>query len=75
MKITAVVKKCKKGDAEPGKPWCLYTKDGSRLLGRHKTQEDAYKQEYLINKKTGDMRLASEIIQDVINFMYCTNCF
>lgn len=43
-----MVKKCKKGDAEPGKPVCLYTKDGSRLLGRHKDKQSAYKQEAAI---------------------------
>ncbi len=43
-----MIKKCKASDAEPGKPWCLYTKDGSRLLGRHATKEAARKQEAAI---------------------------
>ena len=46
--VTAIVKKCRKGDGKAGKPWCLYTKDGSRLLGAHASQEDAYKQEAAI---------------------------
>ncbi len=46
--VTAIVKKCRKEDSEPGKPICLYTKDGSRLLGRHKDKQSAYKQEAAI---------------------------
>ena len=50
---TAVIKKCKKSDIDPKKPkseqvYCLYTKDGSRLLGRHKTKSDAEAQERAI---------------------------
>lgn len=35
---------------EPGssKPWVLYTKDGSRVLGRHKTQKEAILQEIAV---------------------------
>jgi hypothetical protein len=53
----AVIKKCRKEDKEPGKPWCLYTHDGKRLLGRHPTKEDAYKQESAI-KAQSYLRLA-----------------
>lgn len=49
METTAMIRKCKKGDGQAGKPWCLYTKDGKRLLGRHKTKEDCYKQEAAIH--------------------------
>jgi hypothetical protein len=48
MKKIAVIRKCKKGDAEEGKPWCLYTHDGSKLLGRHPSRESAEKQEAAI---------------------------
>lgn len=46
----AVIMPCKKKDKEPGKNVCLYTKNKSRLLGRHETKQDAYKQEYAIEK-------------------------
>ena len=55
----AVIRKCKKGDSEEGKPWCLYTHDNSRLLGRHPSKESAEKQERLIQmKKHGIRRIA-----------------
>ena len=44
-----MIKKCKEKDKESGKPWCLYSKDGTKLLGRHKTKEDALAQERAIN--------------------------
>lgn len=46
--VIEVVKRCKKGDKKVGKPWCLYTKDGKRVLGHHKTPADAYAQEKAI---------------------------
>ena len=48
MKKVAVIRKCKSGDAEEGKSWCLYTHDGSKLLGRHPSKESAEKQEAAI---------------------------
>lgn len=33
-----------------GDEWLLYTKDGDRVLGRHKTPRQAYAHEYAINK-------------------------
>jgi hypothetical protein len=36
-------------DKKSGK-WILYTKDGSRILGKHENAQDAYKQEYAIEK-------------------------
>lgn len=47
-----MIKKCKKGDGKAGKPWCLYTKDGKRLLGAHKSEQDAHKQEAAIHAKS-----------------------
>ena len=47
--ISEIVRRAKKGDAKPGKPWCLYTKDGKRVLGHHKTAKDAYAQEAAIH--------------------------
>lgn len=45
-----MIKKC-------GSKWCLYTKDGSRLLGKHPSQAAAKKQESAVNiskaKKAG----------------------
>jgi hypothetical protein len=35
-------------DEDPEKPWALYTRDGSRLLGRHKTRQGAVDQEAAI---------------------------
>lgn len=32
-----------------GRQWVLYTSDGSRVLGRHKTRADAVRQERAIN--------------------------
>jgi hypothetical protein len=32
-----------------GKTWVLYTKDGSRVLGRHKTRAEAVRQERAVN--------------------------
>jgi hypothetical protein len=47
--IEAIIKKLPKEDRD-NRPleqqlWGLYTSDGSRLLGRHPTREDAEKQE------------------------------
>lgn len=46
--ISEIVKRCKKKDKKSGKPWCLYTKDGKRVLGHHATPHDAYAQEKAI---------------------------
>jgi hypothetical protein len=35
-------------DEDPRRPWALYTRDGSRLLGRHKTRQGAVDQENAI---------------------------
>ena len=48
MRRVAVIQKCRKEDREPGKPWCLYSKNKSKLLGRHKTKSDAETQERAI---------------------------
>ncbi len=32
-----------------GNSWCLYSKDGKKLLGKHPTRAAAVKQEYAIN--------------------------
>jgi hypothetical protein len=51
--ISEIVRRAKKGDAKPGKPWCLYTKDGKRVLGHHKTAKEAYAQEKAIHVSQG----------------------
>ena len=61
----AIIRKCKSGDAEEGKPWCLYTHDGSRLLGRHPSKESALKQERAIKAKGGSRHLAK-----IINYLF-----
>lgn len=41
----ATIKKCKESDKKTEKDiWCLYSKDGKKLLGRHPTKEAAQKQ-------------------------------
>lgn len=49
----AVIKKCRKEDHDPKRSaskqkWCLYTKNGKKLLGRHPSKESAEKQEQAI---------------------------
>jgi len=44
MEVTATLRKC-------GSKWCLYTKDGSRLLGKHETKEKALAQERAIKAR------------------------
>lgn len=51
--IQEIVKRCRKKDKQKGKPWCLYTHDGKRVLGHHKTPEDAYAQEKAIQVSQG----------------------
>jgi hypothetical protein len=58
MERRATIKKCKQKDFDPDRPkseqrWCLYTKDGSKLLGRHPTKEDARDQEVAIHARGG----------------------
>ena len=43
MNKVAIVKRLDGG-------WALYTRDGKRILGRHDSAQDAYKQEYAIQK-------------------------
>lgn len=53
----AIIRKCKSGDSESGKPWCLYSHEGE-LLGRHPNEASARKQECAIKAKGGSKRLA-----------------
>lgn len=51
--ILAVIKRCPKKDVIDDRPksqqqWCLYTRDESRLLGRHPSKDKALKQEQVI---------------------------
>jgi len=39
--ISETIRKC-------GSKWCLYTKDGSKILGKHDTKKDAIGQERAI---------------------------
>jgi hypothetical protein len=52
MLRTAVIQKCRKSDLDERpqaeQVWCLYSKDGKKLLGRHPSKESAQKQETAI---------------------------
>jgi hypothetical protein len=61
VEVTGVVRKCKPGDGKKGKPWCLYAKDG-HSLGAHASKQDAYKQEYAIQKSKESKAVASVLI-------------
>jgi len=63
---TSVIRKCKKGDAESGKPWCLYSKDGSKLLGRHPSEKAAREQEAAIQISKHSVK---RLLQSVIAFL------
>lgn len=52
---TKTIRKCREEDAEPGKPWCLYSSDGSKLLGRHATREEYVAQEQAIEANKSDL--------------------
>lgn len=62
-----MIKKCLIKDMDPDRPkseqvWCLYTQDGSRVLGRHKTKKRALLQERAIQvrKHMGDLMALSD---------------
>lgn len=44
-----------------GEKWCLYTKDGSKLLGKHKTEQEAIDQEKAIESQKNNMIKDREI--------------
>ena len=53
--IKAVIKKCPEKDKDDRpdsqQKWCLYTRDGDKLLGRHPSKEKALKQEWVIRMR------------------------
>lgn len=58
MKISGfqlgIIRKCRKKDLDPKRPGhkiCLYTKDGKRPLGRHRTRASALSQERAIQMR------------------------
>lgn len=53
----AIIRKCKDGDAEEGKPICLYSHE-NKLLGRHPNEASARKQESAIKAKGGSKHLS-----------------
>lgn len=71
LEKSAVVKQ----DPETGK-WILWTKDGKRKLGTHKTAEDAYKQEYAIQKSmektAAEMKRKTRTVEQHSN--HCPHC-
>lgn len=78
----AIIKRCpiKDQDDRPKseQKWCLYTKDNSRLLGRHKTLDEAKAQEKAIQvskhggvtmlKKIADEIILSSIFSNIVEF-------
>lgn len=49
----AIIRRCREQDIDPSRPrseqrWCLFSKDGKKLLGRHRTKEEALAQERAI---------------------------
>ena len=66
MNRTSVIRKCKKGDGESGKPWCLYSKDDQKLLGRHPTKEKAEAQEAAIQISKHSIK---GLLQSVMAFL------
>lgn len=70
MNKKATIMKCKEKDKEAGKPWCLYTKDKSRLLGRHPTRESAEKQMRLVEMKKHGY---SKRLKKVAAYLECFN--
>jgi uncharacterized protein len=64
---TKTIRKCKPEDTESGKPWCLYSSDGSKLLGRHATREECVAQEAAIEANKGESVADSfESFDDVV---------
>lgn len=68
MLKTAVIKKCREQDIDPDRPrseqkYCLYSRDGSKLLGRHPTQDSAKNQEKAIQTRKHSR------LQLVINYL------
>lgn len=54
--VTATIRKC-------GSKWCLYTKDGSKLLGRHDTKTGAQKQEAAIHAHGSVIAMLDEVAE------------
>lgn len=51
-----IIKRCRAADRKSGRParsqkWCLWTRSGKRILGRHSNMEKALRQERLIQWK------------------------
>jgi hypothetical protein len=58
MIVTATIRKC-------GSQWCLYTKDGSRLLGKHPTKEKALAQERAIKAHGAVIRVLDDVAEQL----------
>lgn len=56
--VTATLRKC-------GSKWCLYTRDGSRLLGKHDSKEKAMAQERAIKAHGAVVALLDDIAQEL----------
>lgn len=47
--VQEMIKRCRSSD----KPWCLYTRDGSRVLGRRPSRSRAERQERAVKAHGG----------------------
>lgn len=69
--IESVIRPCKKKDKDsrPGKEQkvCLYTSDGSKLLGRHPSKEKALRQERAIQKHKHSNTISKEFAKMALN--------
>lgn len=65
--LDAIIRECKPGDSKGGEHVCLYDRHGDKLLGRHPSKEQAYKQEYAIDKakeRRGHLEAALELLEE-----------
>lgn len=69
--VQAVIRKCLKKDLDDRprseQEWCLYTKDGDRLLGRHPSKEKAESQEKAIQYYKHKAGYSRDIFSSIIN--------
>ena len=63
------ISKCKIEDIDPDKPksdqvWCVYSEDGSKLLGRHATRDEAVQQLRAIEANKNNIQLEGDEMAD-----------
>jgi hypothetical protein len=69
--IESVIKPCKKKDkdsrSDKDQKICLYTSDGSKLLGRYPSKEKALRQERAIQKHKHSCTISKEFANIVLS--------